>query len=536
MSVREIIIIKGGELREKPPADAVVYSVLSLKQWLVTGELLKHLFRYPTVRALVVQFEHHTKPLFTAVGAWILSRKETIIEDASGLKQRVDFGYICTRSRIYLRDLAAKGGLLRRLKTETETLLRETATPHPPRRLNLSATPVYLRTDLVFGLKAGGSVGHIAGVLNNLDCFTGAKPVFISTDRIPTTREDLEKHILQPVDAFRDFINLQELAFNDDFIGRAREAIGNREVGFVYQRYSMGNFSGVRLSRERKIPFVLEYNGSEIWVARNWGRQLNHEKLYMDIEMINLQSADVIVVISTPLKEELVSRGIDAEKILVNPNGVDPAKYSPDVDGSAVRERYKLQGKTVIGFIGTFGKWHGAEVLAEAFGKMLQAHPELRENVRLLMIGDGMTMPQVKEALAKYNVGEACILTGTVPQQEGPAHLSACDILASPHVPNPDGTKFFGSPTKLFEYMAMGKGIVASKLDQIGDVLAHDDTAFMVEPGKVDSLVAGMRALIQDVPLRERLGRSAREAAVAKFSWKEHTRRIVDKLKERSVQ
>jgi glycosyltransferase involved in cell wall biosynthesis len=203
------------------------------------------------------------------------------------------------------------------------------------------------------------------------------------------------------------------------------------------------------------------------------------------------------------------------------------------VDGSGVRCQYNLVGKTVIGFIGTFGKWHGAEVLAEAFGQLLQEFPVLRDEVRLFLIGDGLTMPLVKEQLTKFDVMDACILTGMIPQEEGPAYLAACDILASPHVPNPDGTPFFGSPTKLFEYMAMGKGIVASDLEQIGEVLTHDQTAWMVKPGDAQSLKLGLKVLIDDQQRRERLGEAARREVVSKYTWREHTRKIIDKLKER---
>jgi glycosyltransferase involved in cell wall biosynthesis len=229
----------------------------------------------------------------------------------------------------------------------------------------------------------------------------------------------------------------------------------------------------------------------------------------------------------------LVARGIDPEKILVNPNGVDPERYSPEIDGSAVRSKYGLNGKIVIGFIGTFGKWHGAEVLAEAFGLLLEKHPRYRETLRLLMVGDGVNMPLVRKAVERFHMAECCILTGLVPQEEGPGHLAACDMVASPHVPNPDGTPFFGSPTKLFEYMAMGKGIVASRLDQIGEILEHGRTAWMVEPGDVGSLVAGLEGLVEDEPLRKRLGEAARREAMEKYTWKEHTRKIIEKLRER---
>jgi len=108
-------------------------------------------------------------------------------------------------------------------------------------------------------------------------------------------------------------------------------------------------------------------------------------------------------------------------------------------------------------------------------------------------------------------------------------------LLASPHVPNADGSRFFGSPTKLFEYMAMGKGIVASDLDQIGDVLTHGQSAWMVKPGDINSLTNGLKMLIEDAELRDRLGREARREVVANFTWRDHTRRIIEALKKRAA-
>ena len=191
-----------------------------------------------------------------------------------------------------------------------------------------------------------------------------------------------------------------------------------------------------------------------------------------------------------------------------------------------------LMAQTIIGFIGTFGKWHGAEVLVEAFGQLLHRYPEYQERVKLLMIGDGITMPLVKENVDKFAIKESCVLTGLIPQEEGPNYLAACDILVASHIPNPDATPFFGSPTKLFEYMAMGKGIVASDLDQIGEVLKHDHTACLVKPGDVESLMIGLKTLIDDGEKRERLGKAARQEVVTKYTWKEHTRKIIQRLSE----
>ena len=164
---------------------------------------------------------------------------------------------------------------------------------------------------------------------------------------------------------------------------------------------------------------------------------------------------------------------------------------------------------------------------------LIQQYPQYRDSTRLLMIGDGHTMTEVQRLLEVYEITRESILTGIVPQEEGPKYLAACDILISPHVPNSDGTPFFGSPTKLFEYMAMGKGIVASDLDQIGEVLQDDHTARLVKPGDVESLMHGLKSLIDNPETRKRLGEAARREVVAKYTWKEHTRKIIEKLKER---
>jgi len=145
-------------------------------------------------------------------------------------------------------------------------------------------------------------------------------------------------------------------------------------------------------------------------------------------------------------------------------------------------------------------------------------------------------VPSVQRILAAGGALEATVFTGLIPQEDGPAHLAACDVLASPHVENPDGAPFFGSPTKLFEYMAMGKGIVASDLEQIGEVLVHGRTAWLVRPGSVDALAAGLAQLIDDRELRKALGSVARREVVARYTWREHTRRTIERLKDQVAQ
>jgi glycosyltransferase involved in cell wall biosynthesis len=119
-------------------------------------------------------------------------------------------------------------------------------------------------------------------------------------------------------------------------------------------------------------------------------------------------------------------------------------------------------------------------------------------------------------------------MMGPVPHDQVPRLLDACDVLVSPHVPLDAGAEFFGSPTKLFEYMAMGKGIVASRLGQIGEVLEDEHTALLVQPGDVQELTEAILRLTTSPELRERLGAAARRAAVERHTWHHNAQRVLN--------
>lgn len=530
MKFSHIIILKECQKNPITGPDTIMVSVRELGILFRSGKVFKHLFRYNSATLYTNNWNLTSKPLLITLALRSLTFGICHIEEENGRVTPVSIAFLCSLLIDFFKDFLKKPKYLRKKWEEIDTLTQ--LNPKSPVSFNSNAQPIYLRFDLSSDLIAGGSVSHTTGVLNNLKYFVST-PLYLTSLSILGVDADIETHIMQPKSRFLDFIELPFLYSNDRYIESSEVILQNKPLSFFYQRYSIYNFTGIRLAQNRKIPLVLEYNGSEIWVYKNWGKTLKYETLAEKIELLNLNAADVVVVVSQPLKDDLANRGVNSEKILVNPNGVDTEVYSPEVDGSDVRRKYNLEDKTVIGFIGTFGKWHGAEILAQAFGLLIQKHPQYRANIRLLMIGNGHTLPQVQQNLETHGVTQECILTGIVPQDEGPAHLAACDLLASPHIPNPDGTPFFGSPTKLFEYMAMGQGIIASDLDQIGEVLEHNRTAWMVKPGDAESLMLGLKTMIDHPEISKRMGEAARREVIAKYTWREHTRKIIEKLKER---
>jgi glycosyltransferase involved in cell wall biosynthesis len=405
-------------------------------------------------------------------------------------------------------------------------LLRARPTCRPASRARLVA---YLRANLWQESQAGGAVAHTTGVLGGLTA-AGMAVTYIGTAEFPPARRlGLPVAVVPPERMpVRNLPDLPFVAYGSAFTRRAGELLRGKDPGFIYQRYSLLNMSGASLARRLACPLVLEYNGSEVWIARHWSTPLLFEGLASRIEAANLTAADLIVVVSKALRDEVVGRGISPDRVLVNPNGVDPDRYHPGLDGSPIRARLGLVDRLVIGFVGTFGPWHGAEVLARAVkevaGRLPAAH--------FLFVGDGSGMPRVREIVARDGVGDRVTFAGLVPQEEAPAYLAACDILASPHVPNPDGSPFFGSPTKLFEYMAMGKGIVASDLDQIGEILSHGETAWLVPPGDAAALAAGIVRMGEEPALCARLGAAARETAIRRHTWRAHVERLLGRMEE----
>ena len=377
--------------------------------------------------------------------------------------------------------------------------------------------------------QSGGALSHVAGFLSGLARCSALCEIF-SGRLLPNS--SFKVHEIRRSRRFYIFRESLALSYNLRFASKVERELASRVPSFLYQRHGRYVVSGAVLSRRLRRPLVLEYNGSEIWSSKYWDptRFLPWLKI---CEEISLAAAAVIVVVSDALKQELIERGIPEEKILVNPNGVDPDIFHPDCGGTEIRrQRGFAPGHVVVGFIGSFSYWHGISVLQEAIGALLREQESNRSlpELRFLLVGDGPLSPGIRQALEPYSGRGWVVFTGHVPHEQAPRYLDAADILVSPHVPMSDGTPFFGSPTKLFEYMAMGKAIVASDLEQLARVLTHTQTGWLVEPGNFSELVHAIRLLASKPDIRKQLGEKARKAALAEHTWKQNAQRVLSSV------
>lgn len=309
---------------------------------------------------------------------------------------------------------------------------------------------------------------------------------------------------------------LMELGYNAVSYYRLREALLGWTPDFLYERYALGNFAGVLAARRFGVPLLLEVNAPLAEERRRFGG-LTFPGLARRLERAILRAADRVLVVTGVLKEMLVADGADPRRIVVVPNGVDLAQFRDVAGPDEAKARLGLDGKIVLGFTGFCRDWHGldrvVELLAAGAGPLAKAH--------FLIVGDGPACPDLLALAADRGVRDRVTVTGVVPRERIAEHVAAFDVALQPAVTS------YASPLKLFEYMALGKAILAPDVPNIREVVADGESAALFAPDDDGAFGAALRRLAEDAPLRARLGAGARELIESRpFTWDHNAARI----------
>jgi glycosyltransferase involved in cell wall biosynthesis len=287
----------------------------------------------------------------------------------------------------------------------------------------------------------------------------------------------------------------------------------------IYERYSLFNFTGVLAARLFRKPIALEVN-SPFALEQQSDKQIRAFGLARWTERVICNMATKVIVVSTSLREIMIQQGVKPEKLIVMPNSVRTEVFKAGIASPELKASLGIQGRTVIGFVGWFRKWHGLEMLVEAFQKAnLPA-----KNAALLLIGDGSAMEDLRRTVEQYGLAKDVIFTGPLPHADVPQYLDLVDIAVQP------AANQYCCPMKIFEYMALGKAIVAPRQVNILDVLREKEAAFFTADDGED-LGRAMEALVTDTALRRRLG-AASSAALRErsYSWTTNARNVMEAL------
>lgn len=356
----------------------------------------------------------------------------------------------------------------------------------------------------VFGHQ-GGSI-HVQEMIRALGAHGARVDLFATRLGGPPPQDlaGLRRHVLP-------------LAASGDARGRERAAVranaplrqaleGAGPFDLVYERHSLWSVEGMRFARARGVPSVLEVNAPLV------DEQAEHRTLCDRATALRtakeaFDAAGVVTAVSKGAAA-YVERFIGATgKVHVVPNGVDPGRFAH----APVGRRRGGDGFTV-GFVGSLKPWHGVATLADAFARLHAADAR----TQLLIIGDGPERGRLEQWLIAHGLANAVHLTGAVPPDRIPRMLAAMDAAVAPYAGRPG---FYFSPLKVFEYMAAGLPVVASRVGQLEELIAHGETGLLCAPDDAGALAAQLRHLRHDRCLRARLGAAARATVVERHTW-----------------
>ena len=174
----------------------------------------------------------------------------------------------------------------------------------------------------------------------------------------------------------------------------------------------------------------------------------------------------------------------------------------------------------MIGFVGSLKPWHGLEDLVRAFRRLHRSW----KGYRLVVVGDGPMREEIERQVSAWGLEAAVTFTGPAAHDEVPRWIARMDVAVAPY---PKDSPTYFSPIKIFEYMAAGIPVVASRVGQIGEFLVHRRSAMLHEPGSVADLVACVEELRRRPALAARLAREARSRLVRNWTWNRNAARVL---------
>lgn len=308
-------------------------------------------------------------------------------------------------------------------------------------------------------------------------------------------------------------------------VARLRRLHRDRPLDVLYVREDITGLASLVWARLAGIPAALEVNGAireEVllvnpkppgWRGLGW-----QAKLAIQVALLwaGYRFADRVIVVTRGLRDYLVARyRVRPDKVGVFGNGANTELFAPR-DAAECRQRLGLElSARYIGFQGNLAPWQGVDDLVQAFARLAAEHHDLR----LLVVGDGVEAAKLRDLARSLGVAELVRFTGRVPYEQVARYIGACDVCAAPIARIPRNRLTGTSALKLSEYLACGRPVVVSRLDDTRYIV-ENDVGRLFEGGDREDLAARLDELLNlPSPDLAAMGRRARELGVERYSW-----------------
>ncbi len=314
----------------------------------------------------------------------------------------------------------------------------------------------------------------------------------------------------------RVLYELAEWAYGFHAYRRLARAVATFAPDVLYERYNLFSTAGVKARGRFGLPMLLEIN-APVYAERKKFDGIALDRLAHASERAAWRGADVLLPVTAALAGIVRETVGPTRRLEVISNGINLAHFAGPFDAASVRARWRLDGRIVLGFTGFVRDWHGLDRVIDAIARDGPEHPRM-----LFVVGDGPARAGLEAQAASLGIASRVVFTGVVERDEVPTYVSTFDIALQPAVVP------YASPLKLFEYLALGRAIVAPDQPNIREVLEDGVNALLFDVDAPAGLTDAIERLARDDALRERLARGARQTIAARgLTWTANAERVI---------
>jgi PEP-CTERM/exosortase A-associated glycosyltransferase len=293
----------------------------------------------------------------------------------------------------------------------------------------------------------------------------------------------------------------------------------------------LNGIPAIRAARRLNIPIVYEIRAFWEDAAVDHGTYAENSWKYNLTQFLETQvckRVDHICILCNGLKNDLICRGIPRDKMTPVFNGINPEELMPTIPDPEFLKAWKLEGKKVIGFIGSFYRYEGLDLLVQAFAALTAKEPD----IVLLLVGGGEMKPELISAVQTLGLENRVVMPGRIPHERISGVYALIDILAYPRY-SMRLTELV-TPLKPLEAMAMGKVLVASDVGGHKELIQDGKTGLLFKAGDAKDLAEKIQLILKDKEFEAELQKTGHSWVKQFHTWKATTavyRNIYEKLR-----
>jgi glycosyltransferase involved in cell wall biosynthesis len=315
----------------------------------------------------------------------------------------------------------------------------------------------------------------------------------------------------------RRYSRVDIVDYFEEYVALLEPLARREQIGLVHAASNFWNGLAANVLRDRLgIPSIYEVRG--LWEVTQHSRQpefgvTEGYQLQVLLEAQAAQEADAVITITHALRHEMARRGVNDDKMIVVPNGVDTDRFRPLPRDEELEADLGLGGKRVIGFVGSLVDYEGLDLLLRAAARLRRTH----DDFHVLLVGRGAGDEDLRALTTELGLHDVVTFTGRVPHEQVVRYLSVIDITPFPRHALPVCEMV--SPLKPLESMATGKLVVASSVAALAEMVDDGVTGLLFEKESLDDLTRVLGRALDDAELRERLTTTARPWVERERSW-----------------